>query len=89
MKSTENFDGKMTTNFNQWWESVVINLEFYPETVDRHKMVWVGTLLTDTVLSWHLQRYRKMNDADTWVNYSAALQTIYHNDRDISKKMES
>jgi len=23
-----------------------------------------------------------MNDADTWVNYSAALQAMYHNDRE-------
>ena len=28
MKSPDNFDGKTTTNFNQWWESVVMYLGF-------------------------------------------------------------
>jgi len=57
-------------------------LGFYPETVDRQKIAWVGTLLSDTALSWHLQRYRELNDTDTWVNYSAALRAMYHNDRE-------
>jgi len=54
MKSPDNFDGKMTANFNQWWESVVMYLGFYPETVDQQKIAWVGTLLSDTALLWHL-----------------------------------
>ena len=82
MKSPDNFDGKSCTNFNQWWESVVMYLRFYPETVDRQKIAWVGTLLTDTALSWYLQRYRELNDADIWVNYSASLRAAYHNDRE-------
>jgi len=28
-------------------------LGFYPETVDQHKIVCVGMLLTDVVLAWH------------------------------------
>jgi len=82
MKSTHNFDGKSSTNFNQWWEAVVMYLGFYLETVDRQKIAWVGTLLTDTALSWNLQRYQELNNADTWVNYSAALRVAYHNDRE-------
>jgi len=38
MKSPNNFDGKSSTNFNQWWEAVVMYLRFYPETVDRQKI---------------------------------------------------
>jgi len=34
MKNPEDFDGKSTTAFNQWWESVTMYLGFYPETVD-------------------------------------------------------
>jgi len=57
-------------------------LGFYPETVDRQKIAWIGTLLTDTALSWHLHRYRDLGEADTWVNYSAAIRAEYHNDRE-------
>ena len=48
MKNPENFDGKTTTTFNQWWEAVTMYLGFYPETNDRQKIAWVGTLLSDT-----------------------------------------
>jgi len=82
MKNPDPFNGKSTTNFNQWWESVTMYLGFYPETVDRQKIAWIGTLLTDTALSWHLHRYRELGDADTWVNYSAAIRAEYHNDRE-------
>jgi len=57
-------------------------LGFYPETVDRQKIAWIGTLLTDTALSWHLHRYRDLGDTDTWVNYSAAIGAESHNDRE-------
>jgi len=57
-------------------------LGFYPETIDQQKIAWVGTLLTDTALVWHLHRYRELRDNDTWVNYSAAIRTEYRNDRE-------
>jgi len=82
MKNPDSFNGKNTTNFNQWWESVTMYLGFYPETVDRQKIAWIGTLLTDTALSWHLHHYRDLGEADTWVNYSAAIRAEYHNDRE-------
>jgi len=59
MKKPESFNGK-NGNFNQWWESVTMFLGFNPETVDRQKIAWIGTLLTDTALAWHLHRYRKL-----------------------------
>jgi len=34
MKNPEPFNGKNTSNFNQWWESVTMYLGFYPETMD-------------------------------------------------------
>jgi len=82
MKNPDPFNGKNTTNFNQWWEAVTMYLGFYPETVDQQKIAWIGTLLTDTALSWHLHRYRDLGESDTWVNYSAAIRAEYHNDRE-------
>jgi len=57
-------------------------LGFYPETSDRQKIAWVGTLLTDTALVWHLHRHCELRDNDTWVNYSAAIRTEYRNERE-------
>ena len=54
MENPERFDGKSSSAFNQWWESVMMYLGFYPETVNRQKIAWVRTLLTDTALVWHL-----------------------------------
>jgi len=57
-------------------------LGFYPEMVDRQKIAWVGTLQTDTALVWHLHRHRELWNNDTWANYSAAIRTEYHNERE-------
>jgi len=73
MENPEKFDGKSSSTFNQWCESVTMYLGFYPETVDRQKIAWVGTLLTDTALVWHLHQYRDLGENDTRVNYSAAI----------------
>ena len=82
MENPEKFDGKSSSAFNQWWESVTMYLGFYPETVDRQKIAWVGTLLTDTTLVWHLHRYCELRENDTWANYSAAIRTEYRNERE-------
>jgi len=58
-------------------------LGFYPEMVNRQKIAWVGTLLTDTALVWHLHRYRELEENDTWVNYSTAIQMEYRNEREV------
>jgi len=84
MENPEKFDGKSSSTFNQWWESVTMYLGFYPETVDHQKIAWVGTLLTDTVLVWHLHRYRKLQENDTWANYSAAIWMEYRNEREVA-----
>ena len=34
MENPEKFDGKSSSTFNQWWESVTMYLGFYPETID-------------------------------------------------------
>jgi len=65
MKNPESFDGKSTTAFNQWWELVTLFLTFYPETGDQKKIAWVGTLLTDTALVWHLNRYCELKGNDS------------------------
>jgi len=54
-------------------------LGFYPETGDQQKIAWVGTILSDTALVWHLQRFRELKGNDTWVNYVAAIQAEYRN----------
>jgi len=82
VENSVKFDGKSPTAFNQWWESVTMYLGFYPKMVDRQKIAWVGTLLTDTALVWHLHRYRELRDNDTWCNYSAAIRAEYRNERD-------
>jgi len=74
MENPEKFDGKSSSAFNQWWELVKMYLGFNPETIDRQKIVWIGTLLTDTALVWHLHRYRELRENDTWANYSVAIQ---------------
>ena len=82
MENPDKFDGKTTTSFNQWWESVTMFLGFYPETSDRQKIAWLGTLLTNTAKAWHLNRYRDLGEADTWVNYAAAIRAEYQNERE-------
>ena len=82
MKNPENFDGKTATPFNQWWESVTMFLGFYPNTGDRQIIAWIGTVLSDTALVWHLQRFRDLGEQDTWVNYTAAIRTEYRNERE-------
>jgi len=57
-------------------------LGFYPDTTDGQKIAWVGTLLTDTALVWHLHQYRELRENDTWANYSAAVHAEYHNERE-------
>jgi len=82
MENPDKFDGKSTTSFNQWWEAVTMFLGFYPETEDRQKIAWIGTLLTDTAKAWHLNRYQDLGDTDIWVNYVSAIRTEYHNERE-------
>ena len=82
MENPEKFDRKSSSTFNQWWESVTMYLGFYPETIDSQKIAWVGTLLSDTALVWHLHRYRELGETDTWVNYTAAIQAEYRNERE-------
>jgi len=82
MENPEKYDGKSSSTFNQWWESVTMYLGFYPEMIDRQKIAWVGTLLTDTALVWHLHRYHELRENDTWANYSAAIRAEYRNERE-------
>jgi len=84
MKNLETFDGKSSTACNQWWEAVTMYLGFYPETMDRQKIAWTGTLLMNTALAWHLPRYRELQDNDTWTNYVAAIRAEYHNEREVA-----
>jgi len=43
---------------------------------------WVRTILLETALVWHLQWFRELKGNDTWVNYVAAIQVEYHNERE-------
>jgi len=78
MTNPETFDGKPTTPFDIWWKSVTKYLSFYPETNDQQKIAWIGTLLTGTAKAWNLHRYDTVGENDTWINYSAAIRSEYH-----------
>ena len=82
MKNPEAFDGKSSTAFNQLWEAVTMFLGFYPETGDQQKIAWIGRILSDTALVWHLQHFRELKGNNTWVNYAAAIQAEYRNERE-------
>jgi len=82
MENPETFDGKPTTLFNTWWQSVVKYLGFYPEISDQQKITWVGTLLTGTAKAWDLHRYTTLGENNTWANYSANIRTEYFNSRE-------
>jgi len=82
MTNPESFDGKPGSSFNTWWKSVVKYLGFYPDTEDRQKIAWVGTLLTGTAKAWDLHRYDTLGDTDNWFNYSAAIRTEYLDPRE-------
>ena len=58
-------------------------LGFYPKTVDWQKIAWIGTLLSDMVLAWHLHCYQELWDNDTWANYTVAIQAEYRNEREV------
>jgi len=55
-------------------------LGFYPETVDLQKIAWIGTLLSDSALVWHLHRYRELGENANWVNYTVAIRVEYRNE---------
>jgi len=82
MKNPETFDGKSSTTFNQWWEAVTMYLGFYPEMAKRQKIAWIGTLLSDSALVWHLHWYQELGENDTWINYTAAIRAEYRNERE-------
>jgi len=82
MENPETFDGKPTTPFNTWWQSVIKYLRFYPETSDQQKIAWVGTLLTRTAKAWDLHRYTTLGENDTWANYAADIRTEYFDSRE-------
>jgi hypothetical protein len=70
------YDGKPTTPFRPWWESVKEFMRFYPQTAGFRRIIWVGTLLTNEALEWHQARRRDFEE-DTWEEYSNALQKEY------------
>jgi hypothetical protein len=83
-KNSEPFDSGATTKFSRWWESVIMFLGFYPNMPDHQKIAWVGALLMETMLSWHLHRYRELGNTDIWVNYSAAIRGEYHDTSEVA-----
>jgi hypothetical protein len=76
------YDGKPTTPFRPWWESVKEFLRFYPNTAGYQRVIWVGTLLTNEALEWHQARRRQYDDTDSWEAYSTALQKEYLDPRE-------
>jgi len=89
MENPLEYDGKPTTPFNTWWESVEDYLSFYPGTSEAQKIAWVGTQLTGTAKAWHLHR-RKITrrTGDTWGAYSEAIQTDFRDSREAANALE-
>ena len=79
LKDSKPFNGKPTTPFTLWWESVVELISFYPNSTDVQRIAWIGTLLSETVLDCHQHRQRTMGDRDTWGLYATHLQAEYRN----------
>jgi len=50
MQKPGKLNGKSMTAFNQWWEALTMYLDFYPENIDKQKIAWIRTLLTETAL---------------------------------------
>jgi hypothetical protein len=82
LANPKTYDGKPTTPFRSWWESVKEYLRFYPNTAGYQRVIWVGTLLTNEALEWHQARRRQYDDTDTWEAYSSALQKEYLDPRE-------
>jgi len=82
LKNPESFDGKPTSAFNGWWESVLEYIGFYPETLDAQKIAWVGMLLSDTAKAWHKHRRRTMVDRDARARYTTAIRTEFSDPRE-------
>jgi len=89
MENPSEYDGKPTTPFNTWWESVEDYLSFYPGTSEAQKIASVGTRLTGTAKAWHLHR-RKITrrTGDTWGAYSEAIQTDFRDLREAANALE-
>ena len=77
LKDPKPFDGKPTTPFTSWWESVLEFIGFYPNSTDAQQIAWIGTLLSGTALDWHQHRWCTTGDRDTWALYATHLQAEY------------
>jgi len=77
LKDRKKFDGKPTTPFTSWLESVQEYVGFYPQATDVQWIAWIGTLLRGMARDWHQHRRRIMGDRDTWVLYSANMLSEY------------
>ena len=71
------FDGKPATPFRLWWNRVKEYFDFYPQTGDRQKIAFIGSLLTDEAQEWHQYRYQKLGNNDTAAAYWDAIQEEY------------
>jgi len=77
LKDPKRFDGKPTTPFTSWWESVIQFISFYPDSTNAQRIAWIGTLLSGTALDWHQHRRCTTGDRDIWALYATHLQAEY------------
>jgi hypothetical protein len=71
------YDGKPKMPFRSWWDSVVEYFSFYPETLDRQRIAFVGALLTEEAKEWHKHHVRIRGRNETWNTYPQAIQKEY------------
>jgi hypothetical protein len=87
LTNPKTFDGKPSTPFRPWWNSVEEYIGFYPATNDYQRIVWLGTLLTDEALEWHQSRRMTLRRHDTWQAYTEAIREEYLDPTEASESL--
>jgi len=77
LKDPKPFDGKPTTPFISWWESILEFISFCPNSTDAQRIAWISTLLSGMAFDWHQHHRWTMEDGETWALYVANLRMEY------------
>lgn len=84
------YNGNDVSKFRPWWSRVTDFMNSYAESfpLDKFKISWVGSLLSDSALMWHHRRKKQMDQlgiTDSWDSYSAALQARFKDTMEASR----
>ncbi|KAG6123951.1 hypothetical protein E4U38_008390 [Claviceps purpurea] len=84
------FTGKNLTITRAWWATVIFYLDANTDSLDTDmiKINWVGSLLADLALVWHIHRadrHAPPHQPDTWTSYSKAFKVRFTDKAEDSK----